>query len=141
MISNYKLIHSNLNITYDHDANHNSRLAIPEEQLKQILIIIMDNAIKYSGDRKEIRITSNDVKDKCQIAIQDNGYGISSEDLPYIFDRFYRVDKARHRENGGSGLGLAIAKEIIEEYKGAIHAESEAGIGTSISLIIPYDLT
>ena len=129
MISNYKLIHSNIKITYKHYAIHDSRLAIPEKQLKQVLIIIMDNAIKYSGDMKKIRITSNAVKDQYKIAIQDNGYGISSEDLPYIFDRFYRVDKARHRDNGGSGLGLAIAKEIMEEYKGAVHVESEAGIG------------
>ena len=116
-----------------------SRLAIPEEHLKQILIIILDNAIKYSGEKKEISIHSNEVNGKFKINIQDNGYGISGEDLPYIFDRFYRVDKARHRENGGSGLGLAIAKEIIEEFKGTIQAESELGKGTAISLIIPYD--
>ncbi len=138
VISNYELIYSNIKITYDHYGNHNSGLAIPEEQLKQILIIIMDNAIKYSGDKKEVRIKFNDINDKLKIDIQDNGYGISSEDLPYIFDRFYRVDKARNRENGGSGLGLAIAKEIIEEYKGTISAESELGEGTLISLIIPY---
>ena len=113
-------------------------LAFPEEQLKQILIIILDNAIKYSGEMKEIIIYSNEVNDKCNIKIQDNGYGISGEDLPYIFDRFYRVDKARNRENGGSGLGLAIAKEIIEVFKGTIRAESELGKGTVISLIIPY---
>ena len=138
VISNYKLIHSELKIIYDNCANHDSRLAIPEEQLKQVLIIIIDNAIKYSGEMKEIRIKSNDVNDQFKIDIQDNGYGISSEDLPYIFDRFYRVDKARHRENGGSGLGLAIAKEIMEEYKGTVLAESEIGKGTTISLIIPY---
>jgi two-component system, OmpR family, sensor histidine kinase ArlS len=138
VISNYKLIHSELKIINDNYVNHDSRLAIPEEQLKQLLIIITDNAIKYSGDKKEITIKSSDVNDKFQIDIQDNGYGISSEDLPYIFDRFYRVDKARNRENGGSGLGLAIAKEIIEEYRGTIRAESKLGEGTTISLIIPY---
>ena len=139
VISNYKLIHSNIKITYKHYAIHDSRLAIPEKHLKQILIIILDNAIKYSGDKKEINIHSDEVSGKFEINIQDNGYGISGEDLPYIFDRFYRVDKARHREDGGSGLGLAIAKEIIEEFKGTIQAESELGEGTVISLIIPYD--
>jgi|tagenome__1003787_1003787.scaffolds.fasta_scaffold20976549_4 two-component system sensor histidine kinase ArlS len=139
VISNYKLIHSNIKITYKHFAIHDSRLAIPEKQLKQILIIILDNAIKYSGDKKEINIHSDEVSGKFEINIQDNGYGISGEDLPCIFDRFYRVDKARHREDGGSGLGLAIAKEIIEEFKGTIRAESELGVGTVISLIIPYD--
>ena len=65
----------------------------------------MDNAIKYSGEKKVIAIKTNDVNEKFKIDIQDKGYGISNEDLPYIFDRFYRVDKARNRENGGSGLG------------------------------------
>jgi two-component system, OmpR family, sensor histidine kinase ArlS len=140
LISNYKLIHSNLKMTYVQNVEHDHRLlTLPEEQLKQILIIILDNAIKYSGQMKEIIIYSNEVNDKCMIKIQDNGYGISGEDLPYIFDRFYRVDKARNRENGGSGLGLAIAKEIIEVFKGTIRAESELGKGTVISLIIPYE--
>lgn len=138
VISNYKFIHPDLKIINENDANHDIRLEIPEEQLKQLLIIIMDNAIKYSGERKEISIKSSNRNDKFKIDIQDNGYGIGSEDLPYIFDRFYRVDKARNRESGGSGLGLSIAKEMIEQYKGSIQVESILGEGTTFSLIIPY---
>ena len=139
IIENYQLLNKDLKIYEQSITNEEILLAIPQEQLRQVLIIILDNAIKYSGDNKEIIICSNVVNDKCNIKIQDNGYGISGEDLPYIFDRFYRVDKARNRENGGSGLGLAIAKEIIEVFKGTIRVESELGKGTVISLIIPYD--
>ncbi|WP_170138840.1 HAMP domain-containing sensor histidine kinase [Oceanobacillus chungangensis] len=138
IVSNYLLIYPNLTIHNEIDAKHTIQLAIPEEQFKQLLIIIMDNAIKYSGENKEITITSNIMNDNYRIDIQDNGVGISKEDIPHIFDRFYRVDKARSRESGGSGLGLSIAKEMIEEYEGTILADSIVGEGTKISLIIPY---
>ncbi|RDW22317.1 two-component sensor histidine kinase [Oceanobacillus arenosus] len=138
IVSNYLLIYPNLIIHNEIDAKHIMQLAIPEEQLRQLLIIIIDNAIKYSGENKEIIITSKIVNDKYRIDIQDNGVGISKEDIPHIFDRFYRVDKARSRESGGSGLGLSIAKEMIEEYEGTIQAESIVGEGTKISLVIPY---
>ncbi|MFJ5624400.1 ATP-binding protein [Peribacillus loiseleuriae] len=138
IISNYKLIHAELKIKNENHAQSDNQIAIPEEQLKQLLIVIVDNAIKYSGDHKEITIITRDETDTFKIDIQDNGYGISREDLPYIFDRFYRVDKARSRDQGGSGLGLSIAKEMVEEYKGSISAESILGEGTVIRLTLPY---
>lgn len=138
IVSNYLLIYPNLIIHNEIDEKHTIQLAIPEEQSKQLLIIIIDNAIKYSGENKEIVITSSKMNENYRIDIQDNGVGISKEDIPFIFDRFYRVDKARSREHGGSGLGLSIAKEMIEGYEGTIQADSIVGKGTKISLFIPY---
>lgn len=138
VLSNYKLINSNLKIVNQNMSSTDALLAIPQERLKQVLIIIIDNAIKYSGDKKEITVKTSDENGKCKIEIHDNGYGISKEDLPYIFDRFYRVDKARSRDKGGNGLGLSIAKEIINKYKGEIKAESTVGEGTTIILLLPY---
>ena len=138
VIGNYQLLHKNLKINKHFTTNEEILLAIPQEQLKQILIIIFDNAVKYSGDDKEISINTSDRNGKYKIRIQDNGYGISQEDLPYIFDRFYRVDKARSRSKGGNGLGLSIAKNIIEEFNGEIKVESTSGKGTTIILLLEY---
>ncbi len=131
-------LHENLKINKHFTTNEEILLAIPQEQLKQILIIIFDNSVKYSGDDKEISINTSDGNGKYKMKIQDNGYGISQEDLPYIFDRFYRVDKARSRSKGGNGLGLSIAKNIIEEFNGEIKVESTSGKGTTIILLLEY---
>ncbi|MBM7607736.1 signal transduction histidine kinase [Lysinibacillus composti] len=138
-ISNdYELIHQHINISINNSLGEKPFVAIQEEQLKQVLIILFDNAIKYSGDDKKIIVTLETQQQKCKIEIIDNGYGISNEDLPYIFDRFYRVDKARSRELGGTGLGLSIAKDIIQKYNGEISAESKLGKGTTITIILPF---
>ena len=138
VIENYQLLHENLKINKHFTTNEEILLAIPQEQLKQLLIIIFDNAVKYSGDDKEISINTSDENGKYKMKIQDNGYGISQEDLPYIFDRFYRVDKVRSRNKGGNGLGLSIAKNIIEEFSGEIKVESTSGKGTTIILLLEY---
>ncbi len=138
VIHDYELIYGQLKIAKEDITKANRLLAIPQEQLKQVLIIVLDNAIKYSGEQKEIAIRSSNHKNKFMIEIEDNGYGISQEDLPFIFDRFYRADKARSREKGGTGLGLSIAKDILNKNKGNISAASKLGVGTTITIEIPY---
>ena len=139
VIEDYELIYEQLKIEKEDITKVDRLLAIPQEQLKQVLIIVLDNAIKYSGEQKKIAITSSEHEGKYKIDVKDNGYGISQEDLPFIFDRFYRVDKARSRAKGGTGLGLSIAKDILNKYGGDISAESMLGVGTTITIVIPYN--
>ena len=89
----------------------------------------LNNAIKYSPDGGKITVSMKTTDDQMILSISDQGLGIPKEDLPKIFDRFYRVDKARSRAQGGTGLGLAIAKEIIKQQNGFIWAKSEYGKG------------
>lgn len=103
------------------------------EKLKRVVSNIIQNSLKYM-DKKEkkiqVRLTSQ--PNAVIVEIRDNGRGIKQEDLPYIFDRFYRTDPSRNRATGGSGLGLSIAKKIIEAHQGTIWAESEWGKGTTL---------
>ncbi|BBI34052.1 hypothetical protein KCTCHS21_34510 [Cohnella abietis] len=113
-------------------------LAISVGHLKQILMIVIDNAIKYSGDEKTIRITGKLVTENTvQLQIIDSGLGISNEHIAHVFDRFYRVEKARSRKIGGSGLGLAIAKRLVDNYQGSIRLESVEHEGTVVTVVLP----
>ncbi len=103
-----------------------------EQKIKQLVLILVDNAVKYTPEQGSVMVSmSQPEKDKVRFVVQDTGIGISEEDQEKIFDRFYRVDKARSREMGGNGLGLAIAQEIVNLHKGEISVESEKGKGTS----------
>ncbi|MGX9135861.1 sensor histidine kinase [Rummeliibacillus sp. JY-2-4R] len=108
-----------------------------EEKLKQILINLIENALRYSKEQTEITIRAIKEEDTAVITIQDHGIGIPKEDLPYITERFYRVNKARSRSDGGSGLGLSIVDQLIKEHKGTWHIASELGIGTLVTIQIP----
>ncbi|MCR8630471.1 HAMP domain-containing sensor histidine kinase [Paenibacillus radicis (ex Xue et al. 2023)] len=113
-------------------------LQISTHHLKQIILIILDNAVKYSLNQKMIEINMDLVQSNtASIQIMDHGVGIPKEDIPFVFDRFYRVDKARNRKLGGSGLGLAIAKRIINKYHGDILIESNENEGTSVTIWLP----
>ncbi|HYE83007.1 MAG TPA: ATP-binding protein [Clostridia bacterium] len=105
--------------------------------LKQVLRILMDNSIKFSNPPGEIHILGKAEEGKVLVKVSDKGMGIPKEALPYIFDRFYRVDESRNKATGGSGLGLAIAKQIVQSHNGTIIAESEEGKGTSIAIYLP----
>ena len=100
---------------------------------------ILNNAIKYSPDGGKITVSMKTTDSQLIVSISDQGLGIPKKDLPLIFDRFYRVDKARSRAQGGTGLGLSIAKEIIKQHKGFIWAKSEYGKGSTFTIVLPYD--
>ncbi|MEO2074115.1 MAG: ATP-binding protein [Bacillus sp. (in: firmicutes)] len=110
-------------------------ISADELKIKQVIIILLDNAIKYSNDRIEVFLKKD--QNHAIINIKDYGIGIPKEEIDNIFERFYRVDKARSRETGGSGLGLNIAKSIINLHKGDIKIKSEEGSGTKVELILP----
>lgn len=108
-----------------------------KNSIKQVLRIIIDNSIKFTESGGYITIKHQKLINYVKISISDTGIGIPNEDIPYIFDRFYRSDKSRTKSTGGTGLGLAIAKGIVDVNKGMISAESEIGKGTIISIKVP----
>lgn len=107
------------------------------DRLKQLLLNLADNAVKYTPDGGEVHLALSKTETEAHVRISDTGIGISQEDLPYIFDRFYRVDKARTRAHGGSGLGLSIARWIVEVHGGTIEVESNVGEGTTFRVTLP----
>ncbi|MBR5793906.1 MAG: HAMP domain-containing protein [Anaerotignum sp.] len=109
------------------------------DRVGQVVNNIVTNAIKYSLEQATIRIFITEDETFFKINVKDTGMGISREDLPRIFERFYRVDKARSRAMGGTGLGLAIAKEIMESHGGRLTAESEYGKGTTMTMWFPKE--
>ncbi len=107
------------------------------DKLEQVIINIISNAIKYTPEGGTIKVYSGKIYSDIYIKVTDNGIGIPKENLPRIFERFYRVDKARSRDTGGTGLGLAISKQMIEEMGGSITLTSEANVGTEVTITIP----
>ncbi|MGM9950814.1 MAG: cell wall metabolism sensor histidine kinase WalK [Lysinibacillus sp.] len=113
---------------------------IDTDKLTQVIDNIISNALKYSPDGGNIRFGFTVHGEMLKVMISDDGMGIPKENVGRIFDRFYRVDRARARSMGGTGLGLAIAREMIEAHGGKIWAESEEGVGTTIFFTLPYEL-
>jgi signal transduction histidine kinase len=127
-----------LNISLEADADAN----LPDidadfYRITQVLTNLLDNALRYTPSGGRLKLSAQPVLEGIKFRVQDSGPGISEVDLPHIFDRFYRGDKSRNRQDGGSGLGLAISKSIIEAHGGRIWAESAAGDGTAIVFILP----
>jgi len=113
---------------------------IDTDKLTQVIDNIISNAMKYSPDGGNIRFGVTVQENLLKVMISDDGMGIPKENVGRIFERFYRVDRARSRAMGGTGLGLAIAKEMIEAHGGNIWAESEEGVGTTVFFTLPYEL-
>ena len=122
------------NITIDMAEIKDISVYADSMHIEQILAILIDNAIKYTAENGKISIKLQEEKEKIVVSVADNGKGISSEDLPHIFERFYRADKSR--TNYGNGLGLSIAKMLAEKNHSYITVTSEENIGSCFSLVI-----
>ena len=122
------------------DTHSNCVLMGDKDKFKQMLLNLVSNSVKYTEKGGKVRVESYNRDMNLILVIEDNGIGISAEDLPRIFERFYRVDKARSRESGGTGLGLAIVKHIVRLFDGEINVTSELGVGTKIVITIPINI-
>lgn len=113
------------------------KIIVDPEQMRRVINNIISNSLKYTDKpQAEIVMRIRDVGDFIQVELSDNGKGIATKDLPYIFERFYRADASRNSSKGGSGIGLAIVKKIVEEHGGKIWASSEEGVGTTMYFVV-----
>lgn len=125
-------------ITLDLDPDSSfPKVNLDPVRFSQVLMNILDNALRYTPEDGRISISTKQSKHEVEITIQDSGEGVTSEEASHLFDRFYRADESRTRDDGGSGLGLAIAKSIVEMHKGVIWAESEKGNGLKTIIQLP----
>jgi two-component system phosphate regulon sensor histidine kinase PhoR len=131
-----KFTAKNLKVAIDLPADF-SIVRADEALLREIFDNLLDNAVKYSSKHGEIHLGAQRRRSEIVLSVSDDGVGIGQEDLPRIFERFYRADKARSRELGGTGLGLSIVKHIAQLHGGRVEAESELGRGTTIRVILP----
>lgn len=106
-------------------------------RLEQVLINLLENAVKYSGEGGKVSVEAAAEDDMVRISVRDSGIGIPEKDLPRLFERFYRVDEARSRDRGGTGLGLSIVKHIVQAHGGSVSVESTPGVGSVFSFTLP----
>ena len=126
------------NITFELNAAPNlPNIEVDPGRMTQVLTNILDNAMRHTPEGGRIVLAAKEVDDMVELSVQDSGPGLSVEDIDRIFDRFYRTDIARQREDGGSGLGLAIAKSIVQAHGGQLLAESEPGAGLKVKVRLP----
>jgi two-component system, OmpR family, sensor histidine kinase ArlS len=137
VIQNLSVLHPEFSFQTELFLNEKCRIIISANHLEQVFLIVLDNAIKYSGSKKVIVISGIEKDSQVEIMIKDYGYGIPKSELPHIFDRFYRADKARSRAKSGIGLGLSIASRLVANYNGSIDVESLEGVGTTFTIRFP----
>ena len=130
-------IASKSNVTLIADFQQDSPILIPEDDLYQIIFNLVENGIKYNRRGGTLTVTLARLEDYAVLTVVDTGVGIPSDAIPYLFDRFFRVDKARSRKSGGSGLGLSIVKSMVEKNDGTINVESVPGKGSSFTIRFP----
>lgn len=140
VVKNLEIIHPDFQFELNLDPLLPQQIPMSDQHFQQVLIIILDNAIKYTKEKKLIQISVKQEDGEISISVTDYGIGIPSEHIPEVFNRFYRIDKARSRENGGTGLGLSIAQRLIEKYQGSISIESNVGTGTKVTIKLPITL-
>lgn len=127
----------NYNKQFDTFLHASGLVEIDTARIEQAILILVDNAGKYTVDGTPVALRSATRGDSVMIEVVDQGMGIPAADLPFLFERFYRVDKSRSRKQGGTGLGLAIARSIIDAHGGRIEAMSELGVGTTMRIYLP----
>lgn len=137
VFNNFKMLYPEFKFTIDDDLKEEIMTQIYRDHFEQILIIIMDNAVKYSTERKEVHLSVSSNKRELELAVQDFGEGMTQENMDKIFHRFYRVDKARACDKGGNGLGLSIVQKLLDSYNGQIMVESSLGQGTIFRINLP----
>jgi signal transduction histidine kinase len=124
-------------ISLNTQLNEDISLSGDPSRLREVLTVLLDNAVKYTDAGGRVDVSVRKEHRKAIITVSDNGPGIPSEALPHVFDRFYRVDKARSRDSGGTGLGLAIARHIVDAHGGTIDVESKIREGTVVTVELP----
>ena len=127
-------------LTFDSSIPEGEIIAADKERIEQVFTNLIGNSIKYTPNGGKIKVTASmaqEGKYSYKIAVSDNGIGIPEENLPRIFERFYRVDKARNSDVGGTGLGLSISKEIVDAHHGDISITSRKGEGTTVTVLLP----
>ncbi len=124
-------------IALDGQVQARLRVEANHDQIEQVLVNLVDNAIKYTSGGGQVRLTAERLPDRVAVHVADTGIGIQEKDLPRIFERFYRVDKARSRRSGGTGLGLSIVKHIVESHGGQVTVDSEFNHGSTFTFTIP----
>lgn len=133
----FSLLASQKKIALDWKVQAGATVHGDEERLQQLLVIVFDNAIKYTPDNGYIHIACQRSGGEVTVLVKDSGIGVAPEELPKLFERFYRGDKVRRRTDGGTGLGLSIAQWIVGRHQGRIHARSEIGQGMAITIALP----
>ncbi len=132
-----ELEEKNIDLAYFNYVDENVQVIADAEQIKRVINNIVGNSIKYMDKPKGyINIRVKDVGDFVQVEIEDNGRGISNQDLPLIFNRFYRTDTSRNSAQGGSGIGLSIVKKIVEDHGGKVWATSKENTGTVMYFVL-----
>jgi len=137
VVSNFQLLYPDFDIRLHDELPEEKIVQIYRNHLEQVVIIILDNAIKYSTDKHEVDVTISADENSFTFSIKDYGEGIGEEHIPKLFQRFYRIDKSRVRSTGGNGLGLPIANKLIEAYKGKVEIQSEVDVGTTFIITLP----
>ena len=132
----YQTQKKNINLILD-IAPHLPQLEVDPGRITQVLTNILDNATRHTPEGGTITLSAKQAGNNVALAIKDSGPGLAKEDVERIFERFYRADPSRQREDGGSGLGLAIAKSIVQAHNGQLSAESEPGKGLKVIISLP----
>lgn len=128
-----------IEVTFESELSNTATIMMDEDRIEQVLTNLIDNAIRHTATGGHVKVLIDEEGTRLRIRIQDDGAGIPKEDLVYVFERFYKADKARTRGKGGTGLGLAIASNIVHAHKGQILVESEVNEGTTFIFYLPLE--